>query len=190
MTARNWLEEFLNEAEAARLCHKCYCTTCGAVPFRNGLRMAVNSVDPTSKEDWWVRFLRLWLTVPRASRADFRRAWNEQQSAIVTEALIGLSYMAVDAHFDALRLIMLELQDGFYGFRPPALADKLGTSPAGMVLHLMKEHARQREYGSHEANMQRDQEQAKLRRAERARQHALRLEAKKVRDAIRQKGRS
>ncbi|MBN9535120.1 MAG: hypothetical protein J0H77_00265, partial [Alphaproteobacteria bacterium] len=77
MTARNWLEEFLNEAKAARLCHKCYCTTRGAVPFRNGLRMAVASVDPTSKEDWWVRFLRLWLTVPRAGRDGFRRAWND-----------------------------------------------------------------------------------------------------------------
>ena len=190
MTERNWLEEFLDEAKAARLCHKCYCTTCGAVPFRNGLRMAAAAADPTSKEDWWVRFLQLWLTVPGAGRDGFRHAWNEQQSAIVTDALIGLSHMAVTTHFNALRLIILELHHGFYGFWRPALADKLGTSPAGMVLRLMKEHARQREYRSFEANMQRDQEQAKLRRAERARQHALRLEAKKVRDSMWQMGRS
>lgn len=200
----SWLMAFFNDAAEAKLCHQCHCSTCYFWPFRRGLRVAAASA---SRGRWRARFAWRW-RLERLHRLEHGRPWfhpgykvepwTEQQVVAVATALVGLTTVDTIVHFVPTKRVIEDLRYGLHrnDFHE-MVAVKLRGTPTGLILDGIEAHEAAIERKASEERRELEekaaQERAMRRQAkcdERARKHALRLEAKKVRDAIWQMGRS
>jgi hypothetical protein len=161
----NWLQDYLGDAVARKLCTSIYCTTCGAMEFRQGVLDAL--AKATGRE--------------RCSRGD-RECVIE-----VAKALAGVKPTAPPLLEEAVRLVIFELRTGV------PLLDReikrlLAGSWAGEVLASMKTHYAAREAADRARAELEDPVKVQQRRDERKRlrreKHEQRLALKKERDRI------
>lgn len=108
----NWLEAFLDDAKAKNLCVRCFCTTCGALPFRRTLVGAAAAATGRARAD---------------------HAWDNTIAVAATAALAELAPATVTRHFDALRLVLVDLWGGLGEERFHRLTEApLGIRPRGV----------------------------------------------------------
>ena len=160
MPEAGWLKAFLDGASKAQLCTRVYCTTCGAKPFRDGLKAGAIIASGTTG--------------------------NEPLAKFTADALATLGQETVDHHSEALRLTLVELWGSLGEVQFHRIVEaKLANSPMAIFLQRMRAHSadRARAYQTHEDSQRRATQQREFKKAERTKAHVARLEAKKLRDA-------
>ena len=159
----NNLQSFLVSAVSRKLCTQIYCTTCGAMEFRQGVVLAVTGISTSSR---------------RLSRETILE---------IARALAGVTPVAGISLDDAVRCILFDLWSGM-PYLDQEIEEILQGSWAGGVLQRMKAHhaalqaARkaEAEYQSSDAVHMRREAKRLLKQE----QHSRRLEIKRERDKL------
>ncbi|MFC1805392.1 hypothetical protein ACFL09_00230 [Planctomycetota bacterium] len=164
-----WLADYLDDAVARRLCVKVFCTTCGAMEFRQGLYARAASA----------------VGLPFGDREDVR---------VLSELIGQLASLNPDGErgrrwLSAVRLIFCEVWSSVG--RPTGecvYQPMLEGTWAGDVLRAMQEHHRGRMEDRRQHDLASSPEAAQARREEgrrlRQQKHAERLARKRERDRL------
>lgn len=164
-----WMEDYLVVAVERDLCMKVYCTTCGAIKFRTGLRtLAANATgqSPTAEI-------------------------NSQVALVLGTqlALLVPGRLAPHRLKEAVRFVLCEVWDAV-GARTGerTLAPKLAGTWSGSVLESMQAHDREKTEAHKRHEVASNPELGRQRREENRRlrqeRHAERLVLKKERDRL------
>jgi len=164
-----WLERYIEEAVANKLCTSISCTTCGAMDFRKGLLRA--------------------LSHPPAHRTSSRM--DAIQARAIASALAGVHVPRETQRYEeAIRLILFDIWSTLGEANADAeLSRALDGTWAGSILEDMKTHhqaeeERRREYGRKNDPAFIEKAREDKRRAKQEK-HLARLAAKSERDRLR-----
>lgn len=121
----HWLHSYLLESVDGQLCTKPFCTTCGALDFRKGIRRQLS--------------IHVGKPVPFTLTDDDALAICRELSLVVPSADEELK---LD---EALRCLLCDVAGSI---DQRVMAEALGNSWAGIVLRRMRDHSRDREQES------------------------------------------